>query len=573
MGVMLDTNWRRDTPTGQNIVGWPTPGRTQVSAYQRIARQAQLFAQSGFTAVGLPPSTMGAAGRFSGGYDLKENYRLGTPGNPTAFGTSEELRAVVAAVHANGMDCYGDLVLHQYDGFDPTQPYFPAGADGFSPGRFPKQPSYFVGPPPNVAVDPVPDANGNFGFGAMAAYMPPGDMLRLTVEAAQWLAATTGMDGFRIDDVKGTNWDAVGAVLNAPGLSHLFAFGEYFDGNTAALWNWANTLMRRRAAVLDFGFKFNVGNICNNTSRAWMGALANIGYCTTDEFLAVTFVDSADTDTSAGEQVIWNKALAYGLMLTFPGYPRVYYRDWSTDADCYGLMPTINNFIYIHEHFAHGAFVPRLDTDSQVFIHERTGLGEQAPGCVAFFNNDRWSAYTRTVPTTLGPNQRVHEYTGKYGDLWTDYYGNLTATVPPNDNGFGSLVFAKWIQPEAYGIRSRGTSQLFEGAADLSEGIPIANGLVSIGRVLCAADTTITLSGTIAMDGWTEGTRVTLTLQNASGIEIAVIAHTLVSNTKWLSIKLPADGFYEILAWGMLIPAAKSAFKIRVDYTAPQVVA
>ena len=38
-----------------------------------------------------------------------------------------------------------------------------------------------------------------------------------------------------------------------------------------------------------------------------------------------------------------NKALAYAYIHTSEGYPCVYYRNYSTDPDCYGLNPVIDN--------------------------------------------------------------------------------------------------------------------------------------------------------------------------------------------------------------------------------------
>ena len=76
---------------------------------------------------------------------------------------------------------------------------------------------------------------------------------------------------------------------------------------------------------------------------------------TWNPFLACTFVDNPDTDTSFGEQVISSKLLAYAYMLTAEGYPFIYGKDYfSGDVwpGAYGLKPWIDNLIWIHETLA-----------------------------------------------------------------------------------------------------------------------------------------------------------------------------------------------------------------------------
>jgi alpha-amylase len=415
-----------------------------------------------------------------------------------------------------------------------------------------------VGAPPRVAVDPVPDSTGNFAFGDQAAYLkslPPRYMHDGAIAAWAWQRRATGFDGFRIDDVKGTYAPLIWDALHSPDLADCYAFGEYFDGQNAKLWNWVHGYMTGRASCLDFGFKFNVGDICNNNSRSWMGALVDIGYCMVDPANAVTFLESADTDNSPGEQVVWNKMLGYAVLLTFPGYPRVYYRDWSTDAGCYGLKDKINNLVWIHEHLAGGDFVVRLDTDYQVFVQERLGYGAQT-GCLCAYNNDQWNSYTRTVQTNFGPNQRVHEYTGNgpYLDLWTDAYGRLTFSVPRNDNGMGYVVYAL---PEVQGASNAKpplyTTQQFEGAADPTSQLdlpPLKPGINRIGRILCAKGSTIT-SHLYGPQG---------------GVSFLAPDNTSLD----LLANLPADGFYTAMVTIPQSGADAADYWLKLQYLAPQ---
>jgi alpha-amylase len=46
--------------------------------------------------------------------------------------------------------------------------------------------------------------------------------------------------------------------------------------------------------------------------------------------------------------------LGYAYILTSEGYPCVYYRDYISDKNCFGLKGSIDNLIWIHEKPAEG---------------------------------------------------------------------------------------------------------------------------------------------------------------------------------------------------------------------------
>jgi alpha-amylase len=358
-------------------------------------------------------------------------------------------------------------------------------------------------------------------------------------------------------------------LLHADGLSTLYAFGENFTGTNSALSNWVHGYMQGRASTLDFGFHFNVGDICNNNSNSWMGALSQIGYCSVDPAYAMTFIESADTDNSAGQQIIWNKILGYAIMLTFPGYPVVYYRDWSTDPNCYGLKPLINNLVWIHENLANGEFVPRLDDDPQVFVHERLGY-DGLPGCLCGFNNDQWLERTVTVQTNWAPNTRLHEYTGKYNtDIWTDWEGKATFTLPKNDNGMGYLVFAVWHETTGFNRPARATKQIFYGASDLATP-PAMTGTATTGRVWVAVGSPIVATMTVDQTGWTYASQIQWQITGPDGQSAGSGSQTLGAPAATVHGTAKTAGWYSIVLTSQALPAAGSAYKFTITYTAPK---
>jgi hypothetical protein len=98
------------------VAGVPSPFDGDATVpfwWDHLAAQAQALAKSGFTAIWLPP-LKGASGSFSSGYDLFDDYDLGSKKQkgtiPTRYGTREQLQRCAAMMRANGIDVYVDLV-------------------------------------------------------------------------------------------------------------------------------------------------------------------------------------------------------------------------------------------------------------------------------------------------------------------------------------------------------------------------------------------------------------------------------------------------------------------------------
>ena len=577
IGCIFNFNWRYLTTPGDSntdTVGWLADTSSGLSPYQRMTAMIPALVAKGHTAFLLPPSTKGASGAYSDGYDLRDPYDVGSKdqcgGFATTFGTAEQLRQLIAVAHAYGAQVYIDLVLHQYDGGTAAGVYTSPGSG--AAGRWPKHTTCFnkEDVPGGVPGDVVPNEEGNFGFGQRPSYQnatPPGYMWNGAIANAQWLVQTLGTDGMRIDDAKGTNADIVYDITTAPGLEDQEVFWEYYDGDLAAIAAYVAS-QKGRGAALDFTTKFNVGNICNNNSRVWMGQLANIGWCMIDAANCITWAESGDTDTSPGEQIIWNKMLAYAVIFTFPGYPMTYARDYIQGLECYGLEPWIDNLVFIHERLAQGEFVVRLDTDFQVFAYERMGYGS-SPGCVCFLNNDQYAAHTVTVPTRYWANTRLHEYTGNGGysdDHWTDENGNLTVTVPPNNNGMSYLVFALPGVGGGFSLPPIETNQTFFGADDLDIG-PLETGTLAVGRIACAADTYLSATLTcIGRDGWGNGVDIWVLITAPDGSVVTMSYDDQGDETQGHTVTAQATGWHDVAIKVVGMPAPGAPFQLRMTY-------
>ncbi len=447
-GVIMQATYRQ-------AVGISVPSPADSSTpnapwwYDHIASQVPEFASVGITAVLPPPACKTSSGTAPGsdGYGVTDYYDIGSKNQcgsiPTRFGGRDSLIRLCGYLAFYGLHIGADWVMHQVSG---AWTYPPNNL-----GRFPKQSSYFwkYNADGTVAdgfvardniAGPVAD---DFAFGWPFSYQnstPKGAALAGVKAAALWLKKTLAIDFWRDDDVKGQSFETVNEFVSELGSDDVA--GEFDDGNQNNVAYWVNGT-NRRCYAWDFPLHYVIEGMCNNNSRWDMRQLMNAGYVSLNNFNAVTFVENPDTDTDGFGTVIWNKSQGYFLLLTFPGYPCIYYKDYSTDDGCYGLKHDIDKYLWIHHWFANGDLIWRA-AEYQYAVYERDG------NMICGINNNQYDGWvTVTVQTNFGPNVHCHDVLGHNAmDCWTDANGRLTFGIPPNNNGQGTVCFVK--ASEAY---------------------------------------------------------------------------------------------------------------------------
>jgi alpha-amylase len=503
MGVILQAAYK--FPGGHSVPSPHDGNRRTPWWWDRLASQANAIRQAGFTAVWLPPALKTNAGGSAGadGYGPFDDYDLGSKNQftsaPTRFGTRERLQRCTAMMRANGIDVYLDLVLHHRDGGNNFVYRYP-GADGTAGiGRFPKHPKCFF---PNVPRDPIAGpVSDDFGFGdefAPINAQPAGFVRDGLIDAADWQTRALDAQGYRLDDTKGLAVEFLKTFLDSKAMRGKFAVGEFFDGNPDTLnwWVW-NSGMNGRSCAFDFSLRFALQAMCNNGSRWDMSQLDHAGFAGRDPAHAVTFLENHDTDLNS--PVARNKMLGYAYLLTSEGYPCVYYKDYSTDNGCYGLKALLDPLVWIHENLADGPTTFR-HKEFQVAVYERTG----GPHLLVGLNNDVANGWkTVTVPTGLGANVHLHDYSGHAGDVRTDGGGNVTMGIPQNDNGGGYVCYSRAGLDKPNSVTRHATTQVFEGAADLDIGPAVGGETVTIGRIWCEAGFPIELAPETGVAGLT----------------------------------------------------------------------
>ena len=545
--------------------------------WDHLTAQASSFRQAGFTAIWLPPvlKTASGAGPGADGYGTFDDYDIGSKSQkgstPTRFGTREQLQRCVAVMRANGIDVYLDLIEHQRSGDARERPFVfrYVGADGApGRGRFPKDPSNFV---PQVPRDPHlggPPAD-DFPFGRELAPIngrPPHYVFDNLIAAADWLTRSLGVQGYRIDDVKGLSTDFLGPLLSSKSMRGKFAVGEFFDGNPALVNGWIfNPLgMSGRVSAFDFPLKFQLNGMCNSPGRFDMASLDHAGLAGLSPLNAVTFVENHDTDLNGGQRIVTNKILGYAYILTSEGYPCVYYRDYSTDEECFGLKPAIDNLIWIHERLAAGPTEQRWK-DFNVFAYERLG----GPHLLAGLNNDPDAPRTIRVQTGFGAHVPLHDYTGHGGDIATDADGTVTITIPLNHNGQGYVCYSRTGFGGLFAATPQSVTQDFEGSEDLDIH-PLATGAtVAAGRVWCSANTPIHLELKTDASKWTPATSVEVDVIGPAGSLLASHAFTRDTVTRSpLQLAAQTTGFHALRLRANHLPEAALAYTLSTTYTA-----
>ncbi len=102
---------------------WSTPATTESGSWwNNLAAKASEMGQAGFTAIWLPPPYKGLSGSGDVGYGVYDRYDLGEFNQKgsvaTHYGTLAELQAAIAALKAQHLQVYADIVMNHMLGAD-----------------------------------------------------------------------------------------------------------------------------------------------------------------------------------------------------------------------------------------------------------------------------------------------------------------------------------------------------------------------------------------------------------------------------------------------------------------------
>lgn len=296
----------------------------------KAAELRNMGSGQGIDRLWFPPPSKSESGPHSMGYDPYDYYDLGQYNQKqtvrTRFGTQSELKSAIAAYREQGVLCMVDIVLNHRSG----------GAWEVNPNTGDAYWTDFTGVASGKAAWNYDDFHpsslevsdeGKFaGFPDVVhvASSGPGDPSYDFIEWGNWLMdpLNAGFDGgWRFDYVKGFTPRMIRDFR--AGTGNQFGIIECWDGIPmieAYLRVCAGT------SAFDFPGYYTMRDVFNNTTggadisalldRDRVLAVRNSEY-------AVTFVANHDTD-----EIVSNRMLAYAYILTFEGYPCIFWKDY-----------------------------------------------------------------------------------------------------------------------------------------------------------------------------------------------------------------------------------------------------
>ncbi len=385
------------------------------------------------------------------GYDPYDYYDLGQykqkGSTETRFGSQAELKAAISAYHSYGIKVMADIVLnHRSGGASEANPKTGGSTwTDFSAVASGKSAWHWDSFHPNNNDTSDPGAFAGFPDVCYSSGSAYGDAKTWM----KWLMSSgnAGFDQWRFDYVKGLEPCVVKDMKAATG--NPFSVGEYWDSNTATLDWWTGAA---NSSAFDFASYYTLRDICNDTSGG--GYLPNLvdpskSFAAKNPVRAVTFAGNHDTD-----EIYNDKMLAYAYILTYKGYPMVWYKDYFD----YGLATLggkwgngINQLVWARGHLASGSpTIQNLKTDDgDCLIYGAYGTSSAHPGYIVVINDSSSSWRGSWVQTG---NSYLKNKTLKAYAWWSAQ--SSQNYQPDNKPCDGNGRVEVWAPPRGYAVYS-----------------------------------------------------------------------------------------------------------------------
>lgn len=372
----------------------------------KAAELRNMESGQGIDRIWFPPPSKSESGPFSMGYDPYDYYDLGSYDQKgtvrTRFGTQAELKGAIAAFREQGIVCMADIVLNHRSG----------GAWELNPNSGDSYWTDFSGVASGQATwnfdDFHPSSREWSDEGVFAGFPDvaygsdnePGNPRYDMIEWGNWLKdpENAGFDGgWRFDYVKGFS-PAMIRDFRA-GTGNAFGVIECWDGIPMIE---AYLEVCAGASAFDFPGYYAMRDVFNSPTGA-----ADISQLVDGERVlavrkpeyAVTFVANHDTD-----EIVRNRMLAYAFILTFEGYPCLFWKDFFDRglADLGGQIGNgIRRLVWVRGALAGGRpDIELLNADDGDLLVYGTLAGiTTAPGFIVGINDHPNEAKSATVVT------------------------------------------------------------------------------------------------------------------------------------------------------------------------------
>lgn len=459
------------------------------SLWDKLSGDAKNLADTGFTAVWLPPAYKNM-NQNSVGYEPYDLYDLGEFNQKnttrTKYGTLSQYTNAITACHNNGIDVYADVVLNHKSGADYSEKVsayevyndnrlykvtgntvnINAWTKFTFPGRGTKYSSFKWD---TSCFDGVDDygkvylfANKSWDSNVSTEnhnydYLMGSDIdfdnqavVKELKSWGIWYTNKCNLDGFRLDAVKHIKSTFYSDWLNTVRSStgkEMFTVGEYWSSDINALKNYLYET-GYTMSLFDVPLHYNFKSAADSNGYYDLRYLFSNTLVSDNPVKAVTFVDNHDTQpgqslqSSVGE---WFKMLAYTAILTREGgYPCVFYGDYygvsGSGTYLKAFKNEIDKVMYARKKCAYGTQHDYLD-DPDTIGWTREGLDKAANSGLAALISD----YNTGTAT-----KRMYVGTRHKGEVWYDVMGNISDKVTISNDGYGvfkvkNKSYSVWI--------------------------------------------------------------------------------------------------------------------------------
>ena len=363
--------------------------------YEVMAEKAEslryMKEDRGINRIWFPPPAKGMLGKDSMGYDICDYYDLGEYYQhntvETRFGSREELEDAINTFHSYGISCMADIILnHRSGAYGEDNPEtgenswtdFTHVASGkclwnwknFHPNKYCKCDCGTFGDPP------FPDVCYRSG-----AYDDIEEWLL-------WMKVDIGFDGWRFDYVKGFDYWVVKDLKENTG--NPFCIGEYWDGDRNKIDYWVKCT---GLSAFDFPLYYTLKDMCNDrTGSYYLPNIFTESYVSLNPSKAVTFAANHDTDKDWSEDKIFtDKLMAYAFILTYEGYPCIWWGDYFDKDNSPGEMAgKIAELVWVREKLGGGNIEVEIlkDNNSDIVIYGSYGISAESPGYIVAINDN-----------------------------------------------------------------------------------------------------------------------------------------------------------------------------------------
>lgn len=465
--------------------------------WTELAAAAQELAQTGITAVWLPPCSKGSGGPIDVGYGCYDLFDLGefdqNGSVRTTYGTKEELRGAIEELHTEGVQVYADVVFNHKDGGDEVEEVWVQEVDWHNrnhvrtdwhpirawtrftfPGRGSTYSSMhwhwwcFDALSYNAETKKsdklyrlkakhfeteVSHEHGNYDYLLANDLDSSEGFVKGELDYwGDWLLQTTGVDGFRLDACKHIrasffrNWLS---RLRSRHQRELFTVGEYWSYDLKELKNYLDRT-GWTLSLFDVPLHGNFHHASNSGNGYDLRTIFSNTLAAQAAPHAVTFVDNHDTQpyqSLCSPVHPWFKPLAYALiLLRQEGYPCIFWADYhSASYKPFGEGETV----VLPSH--------RWLIDKFLWARKAYGFGEQQD----YFDHPNTIGWTRLGNDQHPGSMAVVLSNGSDGYKWmnlfrphavyTDITEHIPGSVQTNSEGWGQFFcrggsVSVWLQ-------------------------------------------------------------------------------------------------------------------------------